>query len=278
MAADEQAATESARPHPRVLIANINRGTISTPMALGMLNSIITGAAVSAVVVESGPYLDAGRNKAVANAYRVTVEGAVDLPHQLELAWDWLLFVDSDIEFTQDHIRILFDPVLHDTYDPYVLPVISGVYVNPFDDAAVPGEEADEKENGGQPGHFGPVVYEWVQREDLLGELAGVPTWAHRRISRKGLSTLPPVDGLWNDGSVCEVAATGAGFLAIHREFLDLMQRTYPEPMVWFDEPIRGGVHCGEDFGFCLRVRDMGYPVLVNRACTPMHHKTTKLL
>lgn len=271
-------------PVPRVLIGNISRGSISTAMALGTIKSLITGAAVSVIMVESGPYLDAGRNKALANGFRVTTDGIHDLPHSHPLAWDWFLFIDSDIEFTEEHIVTLFEPTRHAAFDPLTYPVISGVYVNPFDDEGVPGEGDDE--NGGHAGHFGPVVYEWTTRTDLLGNRNGIPTETFRRLSRKALATLPPVDEPWNppspDGAspspVCKVAAVGAGFLAIHVSLLQEMQRTYPEPMVWFDEPIVNEVHYGEDFGFALRVMELGYPVLVNRACTPLHHKTTKLV
>lgn len=259
MAAGEAGETEVTGAEgytPRVLIANINRGQISAGMMMGVIDAMTNGYVRWVVLAESGPYLDSGRNMAVANAMQ-------------QEEWDWLLFVDSDIEFKGSHVRQLLAPYTSGWLDPRLHPVMGGIYVNPFADGGVPGEDPAED-------RVGPVAYEWVQRDDLHGELAGVPTWTFRRLSRKSLAAL---DGRGIGAEdVCEVACVGTGFLALHRSLLDHMREVYPEPLPWFDEPVRDAVHYGEDMGFCLRVRDLGYPVLVNRACTPLHHKTLKLI
>lgn len=249
---------------PRVLIANINRGTISSATAMGFIQALAAGVASTIVCAESGPYLDSGRNRAIANALVA------------QSPWDWLLFIDSDVEFTPDNIRVLLEPTTHEFYDPEMCPIMGGVYVNPFDDGGVEGEEPGDT--------IGPVVYEWVERTDLHGEKAGVPTMTFRRLSRKSLEALAPAkfwhdDDFWMDDeeAVVKVDCVGTGFLAIHRSLLVEMEATYAQPLPWFEEPVRDGVHYGEDMGFCLRVMDMGYPVLVNRACTVLHHKTIKL-
>lgn len=250
------AASGTSPARPRVLIANINRGSISSNTMVGIIQSLQSDAAHGLVVAESGPYLDSGRNKAIANA--------LTLPD-----WDFLLFIDSDIEFTPAHINTLLDPYVTGL-DPRVHPVMGGIYHNPFGDDGVPGEDPSQD-------RVGPVVYEWVERDDLLGEKAGIPTPTFRRLSRKALAALPQIP-LQLDSDVCQVACVGTGFLAIHRDFLTHMEATYAQPLPWFEEPVRDGVHYGEDMGFCLRLMDMGYPVLVNRACTPLHHKTMKLV
>lgn len=237
------------------MAANISRGQVSTQFVSGLIGSLQTDTLHGLVMVESGPYLDAGRNKAIANC--------LQLPD-----WEWLLFIDSDIEFTPAHIRTLLHHHATGELDPAFFPVIGGVYINPFGDGGVPGEEEDDD-------RIGPVVYEWVERDDLDGEKAGVPTTSFRRLSRKSLAALSPVLGI---EPVAKAACIGTGFLAIHREFLHEMADLYAQPLPWFNEPVRDGVHYGEDMGFCLRVMDMGYPVLVNRACTPLHHKTLKLV
>lgn len=254
----DQAAVEQS-PAPRVMIATITRGHLSMNMVAGVIQSLQAGLAHGFVMAECGPYLDAGRNRAVANC----------LAHDATApdAWEWLLFIDSDVEFTPEHIKRLFHPYavgdLHaDTY-----PVIAGIYCNPFTDE-VPGEEEGAD-------HIGPVAYEWVAVDNLQGELAGIPTETFRRLSRKSLAALPPVLGV---EEVCEVAAVGTGFMAIHRSFLNLMEATYAQPLPFFEEPVHNGIHYGEDMGFCLRVRAMGYPVLVHRGVTPLHHKTIKLI
>lgn len=263
MAAQPESEAESYAP--RIIVANINRGQISANTMIGIIQSLQANVIHGLVVVESGPYLDAGRNKAVANAMQVP-------------DWDWLLFIDSDIEFEPAHVTTLFAPTREPFYNPEECPVLGGIYANPFADDGVPGEVEGQD-------RVGPVVYEWVEVDNLLGEKAGIPTPTFRRLSRKALAALPGAkwwyeDDFWMDdnGDVCKVDCVGTGFLAIHRSLLTRMQATYPEPLVWFEEPVRDGVHFGEDMGFCLRLMDMGYPVLVNRACTPLHHKTMKLI
>lgn len=252
MAAD----TDPLTP-PRVIIANINRGQISAQTTFGMIQSLHSGVAMTVLMAESGPYLDVGRNKAVANCLTVP-------------EWNWLLFIDSDIEFTPDHITALLAPTLHPDYDELVMPVIGGVYHSVFDDKGVAGETP------GDPGYVGPVVFEWTEIDDYPGVLAGIPTESFRRISRGGLAALPShsVDF----PHLARVACIGTGFLAIHRSLLDSMARIFPEPDPWFVEPVVNGVHLGEDMGFCHRLNRLGYPVLANRACVVQHLKTVKLI
>lgn len=255
-------------PRPRVVLANISRESISQATHISIVHTLLANRLAHHIVAASGPYLDAGRNKAIAGA----------MAHD---DWDWFLFVDSDIEFTLDTFDTLFAPTTHPAYDARAYPVIGGVYVNPFDDKPVTGEDADPTGIG----QVGPVCYEWAERDDLPGQLLGHPTPTFVRISRKALATLAPVDEPWNPpgtdttpSPVCSVAAIGTGFLAIHRSILDTLGAHYGEPLPWFDEPVIHAVHYGEDFGFCHRVRELGYPVLAHRGCTPLHHKTIKLI
>jgi hypothetical protein len=229
---------------PRVLLANINRGQVSSAFMMGAIQALQQDVIHGMVVVESGPYLDDGRNKAIANA--------LQLPD-----WEWLLFVDSDIEWQPHHVTTLLEGYTYDFLNAEDSPVMAGVYVNPFDD----GRHAD---------NVGPVVYGWGEYNGP-GEEDGMMTFV--RMSREELADLNN-----GNGPVCEVEAVGTGFLALHRSLLLTMQDKFDAPLIWFHEPVVGGVHFGEDMGFCLRLRDLGYPVLVNRACTPIHHKTMKLI
>lgn len=263
-------------PRPRVVLATMARESISLNTHVSIVRAMGAGRLVHHLVIPSGPYLDAGRNKAVHGALQLHDADGSD-----NLAWDWFLFVDSDIDFSLEDFDALFAPTTHPTFDPTRYPVLGGVYVNPFDDGGVPGDVGDPQ----FPGHIGPVCYEWVERDDLPGQLYGTPTYTFARLSRKALATLPPVDEPWNppgtDASpspVCSVAAIGTGFLAIHSSILQTLGEHYGEPLPWFDEPVVNGVHYGEDFGFCHRVRELGYPVLAHRGATPLHHKTIKLI
>lgn len=250
-----QAAEQAEGVTPRVIVANISRGQVSTQMMVGTIQALQAQVIHGLVMVESGPYLDSGRNKAIANAFT-------------QPDWEWLLFIDSDIEFTPAHVTALLAPYAAGELHPGICPVIGGLYINPFGDEGVPGETEFEDK-------IGPVAYEWVSRDDLHGEKAGVPTMTFRRLSRKALAAQR--DHLHVE-QVAKVACVGTGFMAIHRTFLTQMSERYGQPLPWFEEPVLDGVHYGEDMGFCLRVMAMGYPVLVNRACTPLHHKTIKLI
>lgn len=259
---------------PRVVLANISREHITQATHVSIIGALQTGRITNHLVVPSGPYLDAGRNKAVAAA--MTLQDADGV-----LTWDWFLFVDSDIEFTVAQFDALLSPTTHPDFSPAAYPVIGGVYVNPFDDGEVDGEEADLH----HAGQIGPVCYEWRERDDLPGQLHGVPTPTFIRLSRASLATLPPVNEPWNPpgtetspSPVTRVAAIGTGFLAIHHSLFTSMGQRYGEPMPWFDEPIHQGVHYGEDMGFAIRCAEMGYPVLAHRGVTPLHHKTLKLI
>lgn len=258
------------------------RESLTLEAHVGITSCLLLGLVTHHIAVPSGPYLDAGRNRCIANAYEINnriARGETIAEH--ERPWDWFVFQDSDVEGNPDTLRTLMAPTCHPDYDPIRYPVIGGVYINPFEGKAVPGEEDDDLPNA----HFGPVTYELILDDDLPGELNGTPTPNLRRYSRTTLATLPPVDELWNPpgtdvspSPVCRVDAIGTGYLAIHRSLLDTMGQHYGEPLPWFDEPVRDGVHYGEDMGFALRCRDLGYPVLAHRGCTPLHHKTTKLI
>ena len=258
----DQAAGQQADPTvpPRVVIATISRDSLRMGMVGGVIQSLQAGLVHGFVMAESGPYLDSGRNRAIANCLE-----------QPDDAWEWLLFVDSDVEFTPQHIADLFRAYTVPEKSgmvPEVQPLIAGIYANPFADE-VPGEDEGD--------HIGPVAYEWTEVTNLHGELEGVPTETFRRLSRKSLAALPRYAGAEFD-DICQVACVGTGFMGIHKSLLRTMEQRYPQPLPWFDEPVHNNVHYGEDMGFCLRLMDMGYPVLVHRGVTPLHHKTIKLI
>ena len=74
----------------------------------------------------------------------------------------------------------------------------------------------------------------------------------------EGLSIKSVTD--WEDGELIEVDWCGAGFMLIHREVLEKLG----------DEPYRqdivapSGALVGEDYSFCHRAREAGFPVKVD--------------
>lgn len=246
--------------HARVLLANINPGQVSAVFTEGLINSLASGRLKGTHLGHSGPYLDYGRNLAVKSCLDHHLSLGPDSEHQ----FDWLLFVDSDMAFGPDHIDMLFRPTLHPDYSPQSYPVIAGLYRNPY----------------GQFEEVRPVCFQW-----LFGRPVDLPPeeqdcWYYDTMSDDGVAMSNPVEEEWNyseahgDMAVTAVDAVGTGFMAIHVSFLLAMQDLFSRPNPWFAEPIVGPLQLGEDIGFCHRVKAMGYPVLVNRACVVPHHKT----
>jgi GT2 family glycosyltransferase len=70
--------------------------------------------------------------------------------------------------------------------------------------------------------------------------------------------------------------ATGAAFLLIHRDVLEVMRdRGFNKTFPWFQETELGGLPAGEDLTFCLRARGMGVPIHVDTRVKVGHHKSS---
>lgn len=81
---------------------------------------------------------------------------------------------------------------------------------------------------------------------------------------------------LWDwPQSLCEVDATGAACLLVHRSVLEAMRETHEAPWHWFREHAVDGKPVSEDITFCLRARSLGYSVWVD---TTVHIDHMKLL
>lgn len=93
----------------------------------------------------------------------------------------------------------------------------------------------------------------------------------------KPVAKLLPDNDVTADDPLIEVEAVGAGFLMVSRELLEKMATEYEPPMAWFWEPIQDGLHVGEDFGFCQRVRMLGEKVWVDLRVQLGHHKTIRI-
>jgi GT2 family glycosyltransferase len=77
----------------------------------------------------------------------------------------------------------------------------------------------------------------------------------------------------WEIDSVIQVDITGAAFLMIHANLLSEMYELHGEN--WFTEMSRFDQVCGEDWSFCLRVKDMNEPLLVDTSIKVGHIKKT---
>ncbi len=154
---------------------------------------------------------------------------------------DVLLFIDSDIMFTASDVHAVVSECSPDT------PVVGGAYCSP------------------QGGRYYVVAYDYVD-----GEPGSV---------FEGMRTFRsiPVDDVRDEKGLREVDGLGTGFMAIHRSLLHEMEGRWEAPQQFFAENVVGGVHLGEDLCFCLRVKHMGYPVILHQGAKVTHFKTVGL-
>jgi hypothetical protein len=208
-----------------VVIGNISPGSVKTPFLTSCLAARDAG--VQFVLIQSSGYLDDGRNEVVKKFLEATEK-------------EWLLFIDSDIEFTVADIERLVASA-----DRKERPVVAGTYFSQV----------------GDEGAVVPLIYFWSEGPRRKMEV---------------------VDGHFLAGKVglVECDGTGAGFLLVHRDFLVEMAGEYAsrESLPWFDEPLRNGVHFGEDLAFFIRVAELGHKLYVNVDVRVAHHKSMRLI
>jgi len=164
---------------------------------------------------------------------------------------DWLLWVDSDIGFQPDALEKLLAAA-----DPETRPVVGGL-------CFIEGDYSHDM-MGGLRSSLAPTLYDWAWIEPK----AGLPG-AYKMITRSE----------WPPDQVTRVGATGCGLLLTHRSVYEkigywLAEQGAP-PQIWFERiPGPDGERCGEDVSFCLRVHQVGLPVLVHTGVVTNHQKT----
>lgn len=153
---------------------------------------------------------------------------------------EWVLLLDSDM---------VFEPNLLDTLlgsaNARIRPVVGGLCFG-----------------GGRVGVPFPTLYALTDPKDHGGKLTRV------------ISDYPK-------DALCKVDATGAACLLIHRKVLQDMGDKYKDmpdgysnPHPWFAESVHRGHEYGEDWTFCIRLKQMGVPLYVNTAAKLGHVKT----
>lgn len=152
----------------------------------------------------------------------------------------WLLMLDADMGFDSDLVEKLLQ-VAHEK----IRPVIGGLCFG-----------------GGRVSVPFPTLYQMVDPAKNQGKVTTV------------LKDYPK-------DALCKVDATGAACLFIHRDLLVQMQEKFgfmPDghvnPHPWFAETIYKGHEYGEDWTFCMRLRQMGVPLYVHTGIKLGHVKT----
>jgi hypothetical protein len=69
----------------------------------------------------------------------------------------------------------------------------------------------------------------------------------------------------------------GAGALLVHRHVFEHLGKLHPRPQPWFQEVARDGRVDGEDWEFCRRATDAGFPIHANADVRLGHIKTAVL-
>lgn len=156
-----------------------------------------------------------------------------------ETEFEWLWFIDSDIEIFNDTLYTLIDSA-----DPTSIPVISGIY--PM---------------AGKNGESHPSLWYWGEGE------------TENRMSMTPCLTIPEP----GPNGLVKVDGVGAGCLLLHRSLLETMRTVYPPAKPWFDMGVFDGIPCGEDFTFCHRVKQMGFDIYAHPSALVNHFKEFKL-
>jgi hypothetical protein len=154
---------------------------------------------------------------------------------------EWLLMIDSDMTFPVNFIETLMTDVRTEEGN-IKRPVVGGLYF------------------GGGHGVIFPVMYNMVDAK--LND--GNPV--------KHVTDFTP-------GEIIPVDACGTGALLMHRGLLEYLATLHEEPAPWFAESMykpegaEFGQEFGEDFTFCMRVRQQEVPIYVNTGAVAGHVK-----
>jgi hypothetical protein len=164
----------------------------------------------------------------------------------LPTPFEWLLMMDSDMEFDHDVPERLIASANENN-----VKILSGMYV-------------------GRPLKDGELYPIWFGKIDpTLPENEGCDSRILSEVNHDGLT---PCTG-----------GVGMGCCLIHREVLEAMRMMYheKEPWIWFSwdtASFRGQlVSRGEDLSFCLNAAAIGYPTYGDARIRLGHFKTAML-
>lgn len=152
---------------------------------------------------------------------------------------EWLLMLDTDITFDGDMLNQLMSDV-RTPEGKIKRPVIGGLYY------------------GGGHGSVFPVMFRMVD---------------------PATNDNNPISFITDfvTGDTVEVDATGAGCLLMHRGILEHLWGVHPGPAPWFAESVYKGFEFGEDWTFCMRVRQLEVPIYVHTGVKIGHMKAVEM-
>jgi len=218
-------AREAARP-AKVIIGNVHAGSYSAAFTSSLVRLLMYDVATARSLagflnVWSSANISSSRNSVVDQF----------LAHDSRA--DWLLFIDSDMQF--DHTAV---EQLLAVADPESAPIVGGLCFGASDDQLF------------------PTIYRLTKDDDGRLRTIRVGQYPHDQLVQ------------------CD--ATGAAFVMVHRGvFTAMRDRAFNATFPWFQETELAGEPVGEDITFCLRARQLGYPIHVDTRVKVGHHKST---
>jgi hypothetical protein len=239
----EEAATDSLqlRDTDRVILTFISPGEVSSRFC----DSVLRMSYLETARRERGMdehfigHFSLESGPRIASARNQAVRQFLDEP-DWESA-DWLLMLDADMVVPGDLIEQMLGCV-RDEDGKIRAPVIGGLYF------------------GGGHNSIFPVAYRFVDPKENDGDAI-----VH-------LTDFAP-------HQMIEVDAVGTGCLMVHRAVLEWMRDRFAQfnPAEWFWETIYEGREFGEDYTFCMRIRQGGIPIYVLTGLAIGHMKAVNL-
>lgn len=158
---------------------------------------------------------------------------------------EWLWMLDVDAAFAPNMLHCLLEDA-----DPTERPVIGALCH--YRKARMVDDKPVFDRFGLHEVETVPTMYK-VEMHDGIYE-------GFRHIERYGLG-------------LCEVDATGCHCLLVHRSVFEAIKSDHPYRWFREDEWSPGGPVVGEDIWFCLKARELGYPIYVDTRLEAGHVK-----
>lgn len=224
--------SSSLNDPPLVFLGTICGGSLRVEYVQSMIRTATDpSTGVRKIQIEPyGPYLDDARNTLIERCLE-----------DRDNPFEYLLFVDSDIAWTPEHVRTIVAAAEAHRDEP-------AIYVGAYSSNRPEGQFV-------VAGNFEPGT---------------------RNVRCFTLEEFYEIHTETGEGMV-RIDGAGAGFMLIPRIIIDTLLALYGPPIPWFCEPVIDGVHHGEDYGFCLRAADHGFPTYLVPSITLLHNKTVAL-
>lgn len=223
-----------------VLVATPHRPDVQAAYLHSLLRAFAYDATSTGLMVRGGGPVLFQASPMNLHAVRNTLaKGMLD-----ETTADWLCFIDADAGFDQDAVERLVEAA-----DPVERPIV-GALAFMVDKGKVDGQ-------GGFYWNPAPTLYRYGK--DKHGKDGFIVLWDY-----------PP-------DTLVEVAATGCHMLLIHRCVLEKIRQSDGDH--WFTRGVMFAEQglLGEDFSFCVRAKQHGFPIYVHTGVRTSHQQTVWL-